>query len=254
MRNYFQQEDDIRVSQMRFDEFCARQQFPRAKIKSLLIRDNIRFVHAFAVPCWEFEFYRTTGYSHPLQRYEGRAIARKVIQQNLWPSYEKQYGQSVSHSDYKMVYLDGRYQIFSVTVFEKPVFGKISGDLKVIEDQQVGVLAKKLRDLTGRGPKKTRAVFLNSGLLVYLINGLTSKGDKLFAAKSVANAEYVEKIAEHNLRHAFDEIFVINGTTINNVNLIDIENDFTISLIFAEFAKLSSYLNEDKFEKSTKAK
>lgn len=239
MINYFQQEDAIKISQSRLDEFCIKHHFPKLKIKSVIIQENIRLLHAVAIPCWETECLQKTGYIHVLQHREARAVVRKIIRKHLWPLFEQQYHQSIRHSDYKLIYLDGQYQLFSITIFEKPVLSKADADIRSIEDQHAGLLAKKLRDLTGRGPKKTKAICMNPGLMFYLINGLISKGDKLFASRSMDNADHVEKIVEYNLQQAFGAIYTTNDTAINKVNIIDLDNDFAFSLIFLESEEFS---------------
>lgn len=231
MKTYYE-EDDIKISQSRFDEFCIKHQFNRAKIKSIMTRDNIRLVHAIAVPCWEIEYLRATGNPHPLQAIEGRVIVRRIVRENLWPLYERQYGNRVCHSDYKVIAIDGQFHLFSVTIFEKSAFGKPDANLKSIEDQQAGLLAKKLRNITGRGPQKTKALYMSSGLIIYLMNGFISKGDSMFALKSADNAEYIEKITEHNIHQALDTIYKADGKFENCVSLIDLENNCVISLVF----------------------
>ncbi|SDD56431.1 hypothetical protein [Sporomusa acidovorans] len=134
--------------------------------------------------------------------------------------------------------MDGQYRLFIITIFEKPTFGKLDTEGQSIVEQQAGLLAKKLRYLTGRGPERTKAILMRPGFMVYLIQGLLSRGDRLFAAKSLSNAKCVERIAEHNLHEAFTSIYLADGVTTNNINIIDIENNSSISFVFSsgEFA------------------
>ncbi len=226
MNDYSREEDEIKISQGRVDEFCKKHHLPSLKIKSILIQANIRLLHAIVIPYWEIEFFQGP---LALQRSEAQPIIRNIIRKYLWLEYEQQYRQSIRHLDYKLIYLDGQYRLFIITIFENPIFCKADADIQSLEDQQVGLLAKKLRYLTGKGPKKTRAICMNSNLTVYVIEGLVSKGDKIFAAKSMDNAKWVEIIAEHNLKEAFYSMYT--GAEINIVNIIDIDNDISISFI-----------------------
>lgn len=135
----------------------------------------------------------------------------------------------LSHVDYCSAYIEGQYHVFVIAIFEAPIFCKDDAGARSMETQHAGLLAKRLRELTGRGPKKTRAIYMNAGLIVYLINGLISNGDKIFASKGIDNAEHVERIAEHNLKEAFASMYMANNTAIN---IIDIDSDFSISLVF----------------------
>lgn len=244
MNTYLREEDEIKISQRRVDEFCKKYHFPPIKVRSILVQANIRIFHAIVIPYWEIEFFLDP---LVLQRREAQTIIRNIIRKHLSVVYEQQYRQSIRHLDYKLIYLDGEYRLFIVTIFEKPIICRVVADIQNLENQHVGLLAKNLRYLTGRGPQNTRAICINSSLIVYIINGLVSKGDKLFAAKSLGDAKCIERIAEHNLKEAFDSMYT--GTAINNVNIIDIDNDISISFVFetGEFALSSNEIAASEF-------
>ncbi|CQR70689.1 hypothetical protein SOV_42120 [Sporomusa ovata DSM 2662] len=244
MNTYLREEDEIKISQKRVDEFCKKYHFPPMKVRSILMQANIRIFHAIVIPYEEIEFFLDP---LVLQCREAQTIIRNIIRNHLNIVYEQQYRQSIRHLDYIFVYLDGEYRLFIITIFEKPVICRVVADIQNLETQHAGMLAKKLRYLTGRGPQNTKAICMNSSLIVYIINGLVSKGDKLFAAKSLDNGKCIERIANHNLKEAFDSMYT--GTAINNVNIIDIDNDISISLVFeaGEFALSNNELAASEF-------
>lgn len=244
VNKYVREEDEIIISQKRVDEFCEKYHFTPLKVQSVLTQSNVRILHAIVIPYWEIEFFQDP---LVLQHREMQPIIRIIIRKYLCLEYEQQYQHHILHSDYKLIYLDGQYRLFIIAIFEKPIFRKAAADIQNLEDQHVGLLAKNLRQLTGRGPQKTRAICMNSSLIVYVVNGLVSKGDKLFAEKSMDNAKCIENIAEHNLNEAFNSLYT--GTPINNVNIIDIDKDISISLVFGtgEFALSSKEIVASEF-------
>lgn len=235
LSNCFQREDEIKIAQRRSDKFCERYHFPKVTIQSVFIQENMRIVQAVAVPGWETECLQKTGCPHLLQQRAAHPVVKAMIQQYLWPEYKKQYRQNIRYSDYKMIWQSGQYQLFGVGIFEYPLFCKTDTDNRSLENQQASLLARKLRDLTGRGPQKIKAVCMSSGLMVYVVNGLISRGNKLFASQSTKHAEMIEKITEYHLQEAFNSMYTTDGgRPVESVNLIDLENDFTISLVFAK--------------------
>jgi len=226
MDNWLQEDDEIKISQRRINDFCEKYHFPRMKVKSVLIQENIRLLHAVILPVLKNEFFQDPlvfGYS------DAPLGVKDIIRKQLCLAYEQQYRQNICHIDYKLIYQNGQYQLYIVTVFEKPIFYKASTNVQNLEDHHVGLLAKKLRYLTGRGPKNTKAIWMNPSLIVYIIHGLMSVGDGIFASKSLHNANWVEKIAEHNLKEAFGSIYT--GSAINSLNIIDINNNVSISFV-----------------------
>ena len=91
LNNYLLEEDEIKIAQRLFDEFCEKCYFPKVQVKSVLLQDNSRFLHAIAVPCWATECLQKTGYPHILQRREARPFVREVVREHLLTEYERQY-------------------------------------------------------------------------------------------------------------------------------------------------------------------
>jgi|GEM_PF-4808806 len=229
-------DSDSELSQKILDALCLKYKFPTQKVQSVLMQRDIRFTHAITVPNWETTVLQMYGFKHAMELRASKAVVGKLVMNFVETSLEQHYKERIKYSSFTVVKIDHMYQLFSISIFENPIFNKKNNTIpKATEEQMASVFAKRIRELTGRGPQKCKATVMSNTVIIYTLIGFFSDGDKKMASTSEVNIDYVEKIAQHNITEA---LFFVHDQNVNKINnvvpIFDMQNDRVMVIVVFE--------------------
>lgn len=224
---------DIDLSRKILDELCLRYSFPRQKVQSVLVQRDIRLIHAITEPNWELAVLEMYGFKHAIELRASKDVLSKMVMKFVTTAVEKYYQETVRYSTFSVVKIGNVYQLFSVSIFQNQISPKKNNIVpKGTEEQLASLFAKRMRELTGRGPQKCKATVMSQKVIIYTVNGFFSDGDKQMALTSEINLDYVEKIAQHNITEALGSLHQQGETKINHiVPIFDIPKDMVTIVV-----------------------
>ncbi len=227
-------DSDIALSQKLLDQLCLKYHFPMQKVQSVLVQRDIRFTHAITEPNWETTVLQMYGFKHAIELRASKSVLSKMVMNYVETSLEQYYKETIKYSSFSVVKIDHSYQLFAVSIFENQIFNKKKSLVpKVTEDQMASIFAKRIRELTGRGPQKCKVTVMSNSVIIYILVGFFSDGDKKMASTSEVNIDYVEKIAQHNITEALFFVHSQNENKISNVvPIFDLQNDRVTVVVF----------------------
>jgi uncharacterized protein YbcI len=231
--NKLSMDSDINLSKKILDDLCLKYRLIMQKVQSVLTKGDIRFTHAITEPNWETTVLQMYDLKHAIELRASKSVLSKMVMDFVTTSLEKHYNERIKYSTFTVIKIDNRYELFSISIFKNPIFNKPNGMVsKVTEDQMASAFAKRMRELTGRGPQQCKTIVMSNNVVIYTIIGFFSDGDKQMARTSEINIDYVEKIAQHNITEALIFLYSESQNTISNViPIFDVENDMVTVIV-----------------------
>lgn len=224
---------DIDLSRKILDALCSKYHFPKQKVQSVLVQRDIRLIHATTEPNWEITVLQRYGLKHAIELRASKDVLNEMVMNFVTDTVEEHYKETIMYSTFSVVKIDNIYQLFSVAIFQNQIFPrKHSLVPKGIEEQMASSFARRIRELTGRGPQKCKVTVMSPKVTLYTLVGFFSDGDKQMAEMNETNIDYVEKIAEHNITEALLFLYQDREKEINNViPIFDIRKDIVIIVV-----------------------
>ncbi len=226
---------DINLSRKILDELCLKYRFPRQKVQSVLVQRDIRLIHSITEPNWELAVLERYGIKHAIELRASKDVLSDMVMSFVTTAVEKYYQETVIYSTFSVVKIANVYQLFSITIFKNQISPKNSNIVpKGTEEQMASSFAKRIRELTGKGPQKCKAIVMSQKVIIYTLAGFFSDGDKQMASRSEVNIDYIEKIAQHNITEALLFLHQQGKSKICDIiPIFDIQKDMvTIIVLF----------------------